>query len=409
MVAPSGASPPGWRPSTTRAARAHPGPPTARADASRVAISGRPRVLGKPRHQVFHGPVAFDPIARTAQQLQVALVVGTATAARHHVVNLEHLERKLHLAAVALPFLLAEQYVAVLPVVYLLNMNQPVVATTSSPALATAAALDRHPAAVYLARLRPTGRRTMQQALNRAAATFTAGAVTDALELDWSQVRYQHVAALRSVMLDQQGAAPATINKVLAAVRGTIREAWRLGLVDAETLARVADVEGVKSRRLPAGRHVESGEIRQLFAACGSDPAGARDAAMLALLYGGGLRRSEAVTLQLADYDATAGTLTVRHGKGDAARQVYATNGGKDAIDAWLQVRGHHAGALLVPVGKGGRVADRPMTPQAVMMRLRTVAERAGVRRFTPHDLRRSFVGELLDAAFLHVPYQGTA
>ena len=110
-----------------------------------------------------------------------------------------------------------------------------------------------------------------------------------------------------------------------------------------------------------------------------SDPAGARDAAMLALLYGGGLRRSEAV-------DATAGTLTVRHGKGDAARQVYATNGGKDAIDAWLQVRGYHAGALLAPVGKGGRVADRPMTPQAVMMRLRTVAERAGVRRFTPHD-----------------------
>ena len=90
-----------------------------------------------------------------------------------------------------------------------------------------------------------------------------------------------------------------------------------------ETLARVADVEGVKSRRLPAGRHVESGEVRQLFVACGSDPAGARDAAMLALLYGGGLRRSEAVALQLADYDVTAATLTVRHGKGDAARQVY--------------------------------------------------------------------------------------
>ena len=40
---------------------------------------------------------------------------------------------------------------------------------------------------------------------------------------------------------------------------------------------------------------------------------------------------SEAVALQLDDYDATAGTLTIRHGKGDAARQVYATNGGKDA------------------------------------------------------------------------------
>ena len=57
-------------------------------------------------------------------------MVGTATAARHLVVNLEHLERKLHLAAVALPFLLAEQYVPILPVV---DWRLDVGATASAP------------------------------------------------------------------------------------------------------------------------------------------------------------------------------------------------------------------------------------------------------------------------------------
>ena len=51
---------------------------------------------------------------------------------------------------------------------------------------------------------------------------------------------------------------------------------------------------------------------------------------MLALLYGAGLQRSEAVALQLADYDQMSGAITVRHDE----RQVYATNGGKEAIYA---------------------------------------------------------------------------
>ena len=75
----------------TSSQHAAPSPSSAtRRAGRRAAISGRPRVLGKPRHQVFHGPVPFDSVARAAQQLQVALVVGTTTAARHHVVNLEH-------------------------------------------------------------------------------------------------------------------------------------------------------------------------------------------------------------------------------------------------------------------------------------------------------------------------------
>ena len=131
----------------------------------------------------------------------------------------------------------------------------------------------------------------------------------------------------------------------------------------------------------------------------GDTPAGARDAALLALLallYGCGLRRSEAVALTLDDY--AKGTVTVLTGKGRKERLVYAPAGGREAIGNWLVRRGPWPGALLCPVAKGGRIQQRAMTAQAVLLRLWWMADKAGMKRFSPHDLRRSFVGELLDA-----------
>ena len=214
--------------------------------------------------------------------------------------------------------------------------------------------------------------------------------------MDWTEVRYQHVTALRSVLIEE-GAKPATINHVLAAVRGTLKEAWRLGQIDAETLARASDVPNVKAAMLPAGRHVDVGEVAALFRACGDAPVGARDAAMLALLYGCGLRRSEAVALLLDDYDQ--GAVSIHHGKGRKERiVVFSRAAVSEAIDAWITRRGAWPGALLCPVKKGGHIQERAMTAQAVLLRLQFLSARAHVPTFSPHDLRRSFVGELLDS-----------
>ena len=276
------------------------------------------------------------------------------------------------------------------------------------PVVADPGAPDQNPALVYLAgKPSAVGRRGLQRSLDRAAGILSGGLATSALVVDWARVRYQHVAALRAVLLDD-GAKPNTINHVLAAVRGTVKEAWRLGLIDAETKERVMDVSNVKASTLPAGRHVDAGEVAALFRACRSDtPVGARDAAMLALLYGCGLRRSEAVAVQLDDYDD--GCVTIRSGKGRKDRVVFCPGGGREAIDAWIARRGSWPGALLSPVAKGGKVQQRAMTDQAVPLRLRFLSRRANVREFSPHDLRRSFVGELLDAGADISAVQGLA
>ncbi len=53
----------------------------------------------------------------------------------------------------------------------------------------------------------------------------------------------------------------------------------------------------------------------------------------------------------------------------------------------------------MSPVGKGGKVhAGRSMTAQALMLRLQFRAAQAGIRPCMPHDLRRTYISELLDA-----------
>ncbi len=255
---------------------------------------------------------------------------------------------------------------------------------------------SEQPATVYLARLAPGSRRTMRGALLTIAALLTDGA-TDCFTLPWHLLRYQHTQAVRALLAARY--APATVNKHLAALRGVLKEAWRLGLMEAADYQRAVDLPGVRSGTLPRGRALTPGELRALFAVCADDsPAGVRDAALLAVLYGGGLRRGEIVSLDMSDYLPATGALTIRHGKGDKARIVYLTGGAQGAMAAWTRLRGGEHGPLFPPINKGGRVTARRMTDQAVLAMLQRRAVKAGVGHFSPHDLRRTFISDLLDA-----------
>lgn len=256
--------------------------------------------------------------------------------------------------------------------------------------------LDRNAAAVYVASLAAGSQRTMREALNTIAAMLTDGNA-DALSLEWAALRFQHTAAIRAKLAEQYSAA--TANKMLCALRGVLKTAWRLGQMDADDYTRAADVGSVNGATLPKGRALSSGEIDALMTACLNDEtaAGARDAAMIALLRVGGLRRAELCALDVADYDAETGALVIR-GKRNKERAAYVTNGAKDALDDWLLVRGTDAGAIFCPVSKGGAIVIRRMYPEAIFNMLQKRAAQAGVKNLSPHDFRRTFVSDLLDA-----------
>jgi integrase len=257
-----------------------------------------------------------------------------------------------------------------------------------------AVAPERNPALVYLASLAPGSRRAQGAALETMARLLSGGAL-GAVAFPWGELRYAHAQALRTALAERYR--PATANRHLAALRRVLREAWRLGLLTAEEYTRAIDLPRVRGVTLPAGRGLSSGELRALFGACRPDLSGLRDAALLAVLYGAGLRRAEAVALELADFEPGEGVLRVRHGKGAKERRVPLPPSALPALQRWIAARGEAPGALLLPV-RGKRTERRALSPQAILLRLRTLAARAGVARFSPHDLRRTFVSDLLDS-----------
>lgn len=257
--------------------------------------------------------------------------------------------------------------------------------------------LTQHPAAVYLSQLRPKSKKTMRRCLDLIAHILTQGRC-DALTLDWSQLRYHHTAAVRAVLVEQF--APSTVNQMLCALRRVLNEAKKLKLMSPTDYNDAVDIESVKFTKELQGRALNKSEIAALMRVLKADvtPAGARDAAMLAILLGSGLRRTEVVSLELSDFDPSTGAIKVRGGKGGKDRTVYLPSSGIRAVSAWLRVRGVKAGPLLYPVSKGHRVMPRRLTDQAVLYILQKRALDAGVDSFSPHDCRRTFISNLLDA-----------
>jgi len=257
---------------------------------------------------------------------------------------------------------------------------------------------DRNPALVYLSRLSASSRRTMRGALDGVAAILASSEAGDAEHFPWHLLEYQHTAAVRSVLAERY--APATANRYLAALRGVLKESWRLGYMSAEGYHRAADLESVPGSTLPAGREISSGELHAIFGVCAADaaPAGYRDAAILVLLYGALLRRSEAAQLDLADVVEETGQIRVRRGKGAKDRLTYVEGGARDLLEEWLAVRGADPGPVLVPVSRKGVITIRRMTDQALYLRIARRARQAGVREISPHDFRRTGIGNLLDA-----------
>jgi site-specific recombinase XerD len=263
--------------------------------------------------------------------------------------------------------------------------------------LAKYPALDQCPAAVYLSQLKQSSRRPQKQALNLVASLLTNGAA-DCLTLNWAALRYQHTAAVRSRLLDRY--APATANRILSDLRGVLEKAWLLGQMSAEEYHRAARLSPVVGETLPAGRELLAEEIASLIENCLEDESliGIRDAAIIAILFGAGLRREEITKLNLNDYNPEAQELLIR-GKRSKQRIAYLGAGALAALMNWLDVRGQDPGPLFVPAKRGGTLRyGRSLSPQSIYYLLKVRAKRAGVKAFTPHDLRRTFVSRLLDA-----------
>lgn len=169
-----------------------------------------------------------------------------------------------------------------------------------------------------------------------------------------------------------------------------------------ENYTRATDLRRINSpTQKLRGRALSTDEIAAVMDTClkqNSKAIDIRDAALIAILRGGGIRRNEAVNLELRDLNPTTAALEIREGKRKSYRTVYLPSAAIEIVLQWLELRGRKPGALLCPVRKGGKVELRHMSADAVLKILRRRGVQADVEEFSPHDFRRTFCSDLLDA-----------
>ncbi|PSF35777.1 integrase [Aphanothece hegewaldii CCALA 016] len=282
-----------------------------------------------------------------------------------------------------------------------MDRNTPQVewqATTHHPlALSSPLPLVGHPAWVYLSHLSKRSRSTMHRHLDAIAFLLTSH-TCDALTLDWGQLRYPHAILLRLELPKYY--APSTVNQMLSAFKRVMEEAKKLKLIPPGDYVETIDIEPLKTNSKALGRLLSRTEMAALMNVCHEDESviGLRDAAMLAILFGTGMRRSELVALNLENYKSATGAIAISSGKGNKFRLVYLPSSGQLILSKWLEIRGLNPGALLMPISKTQKLQGRHLSEDAVLYLLRKCAIKAGIASFTPHDCRRTFISNLLEA-----------
>lgn len=219
--------------------------------------------------------------------------------------------------------------------------------------------------------------------------------------------------------LERLSLSGATINLHLSAIRRLADEAAESGWLSAELAIGIRRVKGVKRLGRRMGNWLTRNQAQELISATSKNSLrGCRDGAMLGLLLGCGLRRSEVVGLNLDQLQSIEGHWVILNlvGKGGRLRTVPVPSWCKTLVDAWLRQSGVSDGKVFRRVLKGGVLDGTGVTVNVVWYAVKRCAGQAGISNLAPHDLRRTCArlchgwGELEQIQFLlgHASVQTT-
>jgi len=220
--------------------------------------------------------------------------------------------------------------------------------------------------------------------------------------------------------LEQAHYSASTINLQLTAIRRLAFEAAECGLLSPESAAGIRRVRGVKQLGVRLGNWLTAEQGRCLLTELDiSELRGKRDHAVLAVLLGCGLRRSELTKLKVEDLEKREEHWVVVNlvGKGGHVRTVPMPQWVKNAIECWMEPAGITSGVILRQVNKAGRVLGNGLSSKVIWNIVRRAGAKCTMPGIAPHDLRRTCArlcheagGELDQIQFLlgHVSVQTT-
>lgn len=213
--------------------------------------------------------------------------------------------------------------------------------------------------------------------------------------LDWHQAKGHPILCKAVVQryaaeLQEQGHSPQNINQRLSAIRKLAAEAADLGHIPLEIADGIKNVKGIRSEGIRTGNWLTRNQAQDLLdRPDGSATKGARDRAILAVLLGCGLRRSETsnLTFEHIQMRDNRWCIVDMVGKRNRKRTVPMPAWTKSTVDAWAEKAGISSGRIFRSLNKGGRLTGDSMTDQAIA----DVVKEYAPRGIAAHDLRRTF------------------
>ena len=271
--------------------------------------------------------------------------------------------------------------------------------------------LDHSKMAVLNSLTSPGSRRVYQFAINQFIAWYCSE----------PRLAFNRIVVVRYRMyLESRRLAANTINQQLATVRRLAHEAADAGLLSPDLAAGISRVKGVKQLGQRSGNWLSLEQSSDVLSrARGPLMRDKRDYAMLALLFGCGLRRSELAGLEMSDVQKRQEHWAIVDliGKGGHIRTVPIPAWAKRALDEWTTAAGITDGKVFRRVSRTGKVWGRGISQNVVWYVVKGCCEKAGLERIAPHDLRRTCAklchssgGELEQIQFLlgHASVQTT-
>ena len=194
-------------------------------------------------------------------------------------------------------------------------------------------------------------------------------------------------------VLQDSGLSPSTINLRMSAIRKLAQEAVDNGFVDQTIANGISNVKGVKTAGVRSGNWLTKNQAQDLINSADlTSLKGLRDRAILALMIGAGLRRSEVSNLTFDHIQQREGRWVIVDlvGKGNRVRTVPMPSWAKAAMDEWTQTANFDTGNIFRSINKGDNISGDSITAQAVHDVVKHYSEILGIQ-IAPHDLRRTF------------------
>ena len=248
------------------------------------------------------------------------------------------------------------------------------------------AANGQNPAHLYLATLSEKSRKSISCQLRSVAARLSGS--DSIVTFPWHAIDRSTVLAILE-QLRKEGKAPASINHTLTVIRRVIDEAYHLGQVDRRQYEGVMRVARDRGKRQNHNAPPSRVQVRQAIDRRLKDSTllALRDATLISVLVGAGLRKAEAIGCQVSDY--RSGRIRII-GKGNQEALQPIAPVARVAIDEYIQ--NFTSGPLFPAWLKNDTPSDRRLSPSGVDK----VVERV-LPGYTPHQLRHAYASWLAE------------